>query len=66
MKTTVEISDPLLRGVCELAALRRQRVAALCRHGVREIGSAGRAFSRFSGFPVVNPSFVGLRSDGVR
>jgi hypothetical protein len=32
------------------------RVAALCRqHGVRELWSADRDFSRFAGVPVVNP-----------
>jgi hypothetical protein len=32
------------------------RIAALCRqHGVRELWSADRDFSRFSGFAVVNP-----------
>lgn len=32
------------------------RVAALCRqHGVRELWSADRDFSRFAGFTVVNP-----------
>ena len=32
------------------------RVAALCRqHGVRELWSADRDFSRFAGFAVVNP-----------
>lgn len=32
------------------------RVAALCRqHGVRELWSADRDFSRFAGLPVVNP-----------
>jgi len=32
------------------------RIAALCRdHGVRELWSADRDFSRFAGFAVVNP-----------
>lgn len=32
------------------------RIAALCRqHGVRELWSADRDFSRFAGIPVVNP-----------
>jgi len=32
------------------------RVAALCRqHGVRELWSADRDFSRFAGLPVANP-----------
>jgi predicted nucleic acid-binding protein len=32
------------------------RVAALCRqHGVRELWSADRDFSRFGGFAMVNP-----------
>ena len=42
MKTTVEISDPLLREARELAALCRQ-------HGVREMWSADRDFSLFPG-----------------
>jgi toxin-antitoxin system PIN domain toxin len=36
------------------------RVAALCRqHGVRELWSADRDFSRFTGFAVVNPLIGG-------
>ena len=38
------------------ALIHDARVAALCRqHGVREMWSADRDFSRFPGFPVVNP-----------
>jgi uncharacterized protein len=38
------------------ALIHDARVVALCRqHGVREMWSADRDFSRFSGFPVVNP-----------
>ena len=38
------------------ALIHDARVAALCRqHGVRELWSADRDFSRFSGFPVANP-----------
>jgi toxin-antitoxin system PIN domain toxin len=37
------------------------RVAALCRqHGVRELWSADRDFSRFAGINVVNPLIVAL------
>ena len=56
MKTTVEISDPLLREARELAALCRQ-------HGVREMWSADRDFSLFRGLPVVNP--LVLRSSDI-
>jgi toxin-antitoxin system PIN domain toxin len=36
------------------------RIAALCReHGVRELWSADREFSRFAGFRVVNPTVGG-------
>ena len=55
--------DTALRRVAELAEGRvvgpqvhHARVAALCRqHGVRELWSADRDFSRFAGLRVANP-----------
>lgn len=48
MKTTIEISDPLLEAA--------RQVAALClSHGVGELWSADRDFSRFPALPVLNP-----------
>jgi uncharacterized protein len=46
----------LVAGRVTGALVHDARVAALCRqHGVRELWSADRDFSRFAGLPVVNP-----------
>ena len=43
-------------GRVTVAQIHDARVAALCRqHGVRELWSADRDFTRFTGFTVVNP-----------
>src|SRR5262249_28881801 len=52
----VMVSDGRVTG----AQVHNVRVAALCRqHGVRELWSADRDFSRFTGFAVVNPLIGG-------
>jgi len=46
----------LLEGRISGPRVHDARVAALCRqHGVRQLWSADRDFSRFAGFSVVNP-----------
>ena len=53
----------LVSGRIAGAQIHDGRVAALCRqHGVRELWSADRDFSRFAGFAAVNP-LVGNRSN---
>jgi predicted nucleic acid-binding protein len=50
----------LLDGRIGGAQVHDARVAALCRqHGVRELWSADRDFSRFGGLNVVNPLLSG-------
>ena len=51
-----QLRDLLAAGRIAGALVHDARVAALCRqHGVRELWSADRDFSRISGVPVVNP-----------
>jgi predicted nucleic acid-binding protein len=50
------LRTPLAGGQIAGAQVHDARIAALCReHGVRELWSADRDFSRFAGLTVVNP-----------
>jgi predicted nucleic acid-binding protein len=56
------LRELLLNGRIAGTQIHDARVAALCRqHRVRELWSADRDFSRFTGFTVVNP-LVGIGS----
>jgi hypothetical protein len=51
-----ELRELVARGHVSGGRIHDARVAALCRqHGVRELWSADRDFSRFAGLTVVNP-----------
>ena len=51
-----ELKETLTAGRISGGAVHDARVAAICReHGVRELWSAGRDFTRFSGLVVRNP-----------
>jgi hypothetical protein len=52
----LELRDLVTKGQVSGGRIHDARVAALCRqHGVRELWSADRDFSRFAGLTAVNP-----------